>query len=96
MVKGINRAVIEVSNTDNPYIERAILFVNPNFANKSNKFVNDEAKRYLKSLALPEYCKKYDEKTTKKIKKLSNAMKILSASSIALVLLCVALLITRL
>ena len=34
MVRGLNKAVIEVNDTENEFIERAILFVNPKYADR--------------------------------------------------------------
>lgn len=37
MVRGVNKAVIEINNTENEFIERAILFVNPKFADRERR-----------------------------------------------------------
>ena len=29
MLKGVNKSVVEINNTDNEYIEKAILFIKP-------------------------------------------------------------------
>ena len=50
MVRGVNKTVIEINNTDSGYIERAILFINPEHSHLSNKRLKAEAKRYVDNL----------------------------------------------
>ena len=45
MLKGINRYVIEVTNTDNIYYERAILIVRPEFAEEERRVLEKEARK---------------------------------------------------
>ena len=40
MVRGVNKAVIEINNTENEFIERAILFVNPKFADRERRQID--------------------------------------------------------
>lgn len=56
MIKGVNRAVIEVNDTANPYIEKAILFVNAEYAKKSPPKNDQAIREYLGGLTLPSYC----------------------------------------
>lgn len=56
MIKGVNRAVIEVNDTANPYIEKAILFVNAEYAKKSPLKDDQTIRDYLGGLTLPSYC----------------------------------------
>lgn len=56
MIKGVNRAVIEVNDTANPYIEKAILFVNAEYAQKSPLKDDQAIREYLGGLTLPSYC----------------------------------------
>ncbi len=86
MVKGINRAVIEINDTDNPYIERAILFVNPEFIGADKQITDEKAKKYLAELTLPSYCKKNTQKRTEVYKR---RLKFIKLASLAAVLLLV-------
>ncbi len=57
MLKGINRYVIEVTNTDNIYYERAILIVRPEFAEEERRVLEKEAKKMLKEMNAPSIIK---------------------------------------
>ncbi len=48
MVKGINKQIIEVVDTGNRYIQKAILFVRPEKADYDPQFLIHQAKQYLK------------------------------------------------
>lgn len=50
MIKGINHQVIEVTQTDNRYYERAFLVLRPEFASAQRDMLEKEAKRMLKSM----------------------------------------------
>ncbi len=50
MLKGVNKSVIEINNTDNDYIEKAILFVKPEKQDANISVINHKAKKYLDSL----------------------------------------------
>ncbi len=92
MVKGVNKAVIEINNTENPYIEKAILFVNPRYIEKGSRQINNVAKGYLKGLTLPDYCKPNNSgKTRRRI----NLTKGLCVISLMMTALFVVLLIVR-
>lgn len=47
MVKGVNKQIIEVVDTGNRYIKKAILFVSPDKAEYDPEFLIHQAKRYL-------------------------------------------------
>ncbi len=47
MMKGINQQIIEVVDTGNRYIRKAILFVNPEKAKYDSDFLIHQAKKYL-------------------------------------------------
>lgn len=53
MLKGINRHVIEVTNTDNIYYERAILIVRPEFTSEEKRILEKEARKMLKEMNAP-------------------------------------------
>ena len=51
MVRGTNKVIIEVNDTQNKYFEKAILFVKdctPDSKNPAN--LNDEAKKYIEDI----------------------------------------------
>jgi len=47
MLRGTNRSIIEISETENKYFERALLFVKPEFGNMPPERLNKEAKRMI-------------------------------------------------
>lgn len=58
MIKGINRHVIEVTETESAYYERALLVVKPEYASVERELLEKEAKRVLKDLGAPSCLKK--------------------------------------
>ena len=50
MLRGTNKSIIEISETENKYFERALLFVKPEFVNLSPERLNREAKRMIGTL----------------------------------------------
>ena len=50
MIKGVNKCVVEVNNTENDYFERAILFVRPEKQNADRSLIAYQADTYLKTL----------------------------------------------
>lgn len=53
MIRGINRQIIEVSDTDSDYFERALFFVSPDYCDAERTVLEHEARRALKRLAEP-------------------------------------------
>ena len=49
MIKGVNRQIIEVTDTGNEYFERALLVVRPRFADSSPGRLHDEAQRFVRN-----------------------------------------------
>ena len=45
MIKGINKQILEVTNTDNPYFERVIFFVRPQSAKTDEQLLKKEAEK---------------------------------------------------
>lgn len=43
MIKGVNRQVLEVTNTDNPYFEKIIFFVKPEYSKTDREKLKKEA-----------------------------------------------------
>lgn len=50
MVKGVNKSVIEISDTGNKFFNKVILFVSPEYAEKSNKQLASEAGALIRQL----------------------------------------------
>jgi len=44
MIKGVNKQILEVTNTENPYFEKIIFFIKPEYKNEDRKKLESEAK----------------------------------------------------
>ena len=53
MIKGINRQIIEVSDTGNTYYERVWLIVKPQYTHIHSALLEKEAKKVLKDMGEP-------------------------------------------
>ena len=53
MIKGVNRQVLEITNTENPYFERIIFFVKPEYGNEDRAKLKKEAVKYASSAGKP-------------------------------------------
>lgn len=53
MIKGVNRQIIEVTQTGNNYFEKAWLVIKPQYINAGASTLDFEAERYLKNLKPP-------------------------------------------
>ncbi len=53
MIRGVNKHIIEVVNTNNEYFEKAILFVNPDKADSGRNEMMHVARDYLGSMGQP-------------------------------------------
>ena len=49
MVRGINKRIIEINETGNPYFDKAVLYMNDKSA-QDNKAAEEEARRYLATI----------------------------------------------
>lgn len=58
MIKGINRHVIEITDTDSAYYERALLVVKPEYASAERAILEKEARKVLKDLGAPSSIKR--------------------------------------
>lgn len=47
MIKGINKQIVEVCETDNDYFEKAVFFVNPKYAGFDQKKLAVSAKKII-------------------------------------------------
>ncbi|MCM1114935.1 MAG: hypothetical protein NC397_05505 [Clostridium sp.] len=43
MIKGVNKQILEVTNTENPYFEKIIFFVKPEYQSADRKKLKKEA-----------------------------------------------------
>ena len=92
VVKGTNRAVIEVYDTGSPYIEKAILFINPAFKNANPKYMKTVAREYLSGVGLEGYSErpkrqKINEENLRRIIKLISTVTLALFCSIVLILI---------
>lgn len=49
MIKGVSRQILEITDTGNPYFERAFLVVSPPFTDRPDDSLQREALRVLQS-----------------------------------------------
>lgn len=49
MIKGVNRQMIEVTDTGNPYFERALLVVRPECMDQQDGRLHEEAQKLLRT-----------------------------------------------
>ncbi len=61
MIKGINKYVIEVSETGNKYYEKAILFIKPEYSDIQKELLEKEAKRLLRNMDVPSTIKEHNK-----------------------------------
>ncbi len=53
MLKGVNRQILEVTNTENPYFERVIFFVKPEYRNEERSKLKREAEALCTAVQKP-------------------------------------------
>lgn len=53
MIKGVNKQVLEVTNTENPYFEKIIFFVKPEYQNGHAEKLKKEAQLYAAKAKKP-------------------------------------------
>ncbi|MGN0531243.1 MAG: hypothetical protein ACI4IN_00355 [Eubacterium sp.] len=53
MIKGVNKQILEVTNTDSPYFEKIIFFVKPNSPTMDDKRLHAEAMKFSKTSQKP-------------------------------------------
>lgn len=58
LIKGINRHIIEITDTDNAYYERALLVLKPEYASAERELLEKEARKVLKGLGAPSSIKR--------------------------------------
>lgn len=62
MIKGVNKQVLEVAQTENSYFEKAIFFVKPEYSGLSEGRLQKRAKKELDSAGLPPIVRRYGGK----------------------------------
>jgi len=50
LIRGVNRQIIEISQTDSEFFERALLFVRPGYAGLDNERLRHEANKMLATI----------------------------------------------
>lgn len=53
MIKGVNKNIVEINNTDDFYIEKAILFINPKARSIDESKIISHAKKYVHNINKP-------------------------------------------
>lgn len=70
MLKGVNKRIVEISNTNSKYFYKALLFVKPEYCDLTDKKTEAEANKYLNGIIFNETLIKpgYLRKRKRKIK----------------------------
>lgn len=53
MIKGVNKQILEIVNTENPYFERIVFYVKPEYNSDSAEFLKTEAEKFSLSVQRP-------------------------------------------
>ena len=53
MVRGTNKRIIEINDTQNPYFERAVLYLKDSQADSCKKTLESQAQHFLGSIRAP-------------------------------------------
>ena len=53
MVRGTNKRIIEINDTQNPYFARAVLYVKDNHADSGGKILENQAQNFLNTIRSP-------------------------------------------
>jgi hypothetical protein len=53
MIKGVNKQILEVTNTENPYFDKIIFFVKPEYKNTDRKKIEKEAEALASTTQKP-------------------------------------------
>ncbi len=57
MIKGVNKQVLEIAQTDNNFFEKAIFFVKPEYMGMSEGKLREQAKNEMNVVGCPVYTK---------------------------------------
>ncbi len=58
MIKGVNKQVLEVTNTENPYFEKIVFFVKPEYAESDREKLKAQARIYADKVSKPPRARK--------------------------------------
>lgn len=58
MIRGVNRHIIEITDTGSAYYERALLVIKPEYANAERILLEKEASKVLRSMGAPSSLKR--------------------------------------
>jgi len=50
VIRGVNKYIIEVTDTENKYFDKAILFLNREFSETAYQKIEKEAKKYISNI----------------------------------------------
>lgn len=65
MLKGVNKQILEITNTESPYFEKIIFFVRPESMNQTKSTLQNEAEKFaLQNARPPKTRKSKKEKLT--------------------------------
>lgn len=56
MIKGVNKNIIEVSDTGSRYFEKVILFVKPEYSDSNPELLKSQAKSFVNNVGTPHTC----------------------------------------
>lgn len=80
MIKGVNRKIIEINNTDSIYFEKAVLYIRPQMSDVPNSCLSHEAALYLAEKA-------GTVSRQKRKKKIITAVSVIAAAAAAVLIL---------
>lgn len=63
MIKGVNRQVVEVSDTGSDYFEKALFFVNPKYYGLTDGKLRERAQTLMSTTGVPPKQRKKDKKS---------------------------------
>lgn len=49
MIRGVNKQIIEINNTEDEFFEKVVFYVNPNFINVPIGTIENRAKKFIKN-----------------------------------------------
>ncbi|MBO5065801.1 MAG: hypothetical protein J6D06_06780 [Clostridia bacterium] len=67
MIKGVNKQVLEITETQNGFFEKAIFFVKPEYSGMSEGKLRESAKKELENAGNPPLTKLYPQQRVKTI-----------------------------
>ena len=68
MLRGINRSIIEIKDTENSYFERVLIFVKPEFGHLSGATLEKEAEKMIGTITVKPFNSKNKTSARKRAK----------------------------